>query len=365
MLGQLNSFSSITMMWPFSPHKDDHLGIDIGTTSIKIVEIAKYKNPKSGSPRGKLINYGILNSTTYIHRKPSNLAHVEGVALLESEVIAMLQQLLRQFTNHPKEVIMSLPAFSSFVDEVALPPMPPEEIASAIAFEARSHVPVPITEVELTWQVTTSSDKGSSVTIIAVPREIIFRYRSICAQLGLTLKALEVETFSIIRSLNIMGEEPVILLDIGARNTNVSLVAKGLLRASHNIETSGRDITNVIAQGLGVAPRRAEELKRDQGLALAASNPAITDLMYSSIDVIIEEARRMVEAKGMKNSVKRLVLTGGSGTMKGLPEYLQKKLGISIDIASPWATIEYDRKLSSALQLNASSFAVAIGLSLY
>lgn len=354
-------------MWPFfSQRKDNHLGIDIGTTSIKIVEIVKYKNASSKGPRGKLVNYGVLKAYTYIHRKPSNLAHVmEGVTLLESEVTEMLQRLLAKFTHYPRDVVMSLPAFSSFVDEVVLPPMPPEEIASAVTFEARSHVPVPISEVDLIWQVTSQTQAGSTATIIAVPREIIFRYRSICAQLGLTLKALEVETFSLIRSLNVVSDEPVLLMDVGARNSNVSLIQKGLLRVSRNVETSGRDITNVVAQGLGIALKRAEELKRDQGLALALHNPALADIIYSSIDIIIEEAKRVLEMKGVKDTVKRVILTGGSARMPGLTEYVQKKLGIPIDIVSPWSTIEYDKQLTYALKENASNFAVAVGLSLY
>lgn len=354
------------MIWPFSQARSDsHLGIDIGTTSIKIVAIEKYKNTSSGGMRGELIDYGRLNSYTYIHRRPTNVVHAEGTALSDSEVITMLQELLKRFKNYPREVVMSLPAFSSFVDEVALPPMPAEEIASAITFEARSHVPVPINEVELTWQVTSKNDKGSTATIIAVPKEVIFRYRSICAQLGLVLKVLEVETFSIMRALNLYGPEPLLILDIGARNTNISLIAGGLLRASHNIETSGRDITNIIAQSLGVTSKRAEELKLAQGLALTKNNPSISDLINSSIDAITEEARRLIEAKGVKGSLKRLVLTGGSGKMKEMPGYLSKKLGLSIDIASPWATIDCNPQLKTALDMNASTFTVAVGLSLY
>ena len=396
------------MIWPFSEtNNNTHLGIDIGTTSIKIVEIEKLQ----GAARGRLVNYGALTSNNYIQRRGSNLAHIEGVAIFESEVMEMVKKLLSRFPNHSNEVIMSIPAFSSFVDEVVLPPMPPQEVASAIVFEARSHVPVPISEVELTWQIVRQDDKGVAATIIAVPKEILFRYRSICDQLGLTLKALELETFSIIRALNVYGQEPiltgearkvltedqvltanggsrkvliedqvltanggsrkvliedqVLIVDVGARNTNLSVIAKGLLYASHNIETSGRDITTIIAQGLGITARRAEELKQDQGLSLGVSNPGIADALYGAVDTITEEARRFIELKSMTGRLKRLLLTGGSAKMTGLPEYLQKKLGISIDIAFPWSTIECDPKLTAALKANAPSFTVAVGLSLY
>ena len=350
-------------MWSFlSSRKTSQLGIDIGTSSIKVVEIAK---PESAKTKASLRNYGILSSPTYVNHKTANLIKGAGVALLESQVVLMMQALLEKFGNYPSQVVMSLPAFSSFVDEVILPPMPSEEIASAIAFEARSHVPVPISEVELTWQITSTNDKGSVATIIAVPKEIIFRYRSICAQLKLSLKALELETFSLIRSLNLAEEEHIVLLDLGARNTNVALIQKGLLRVSHNIETSGRDITNIIARGLGVSVDRAEQIKFDEGLGANQSNKAINDSLYSAVDTIADEVRRILETKGVRAQVKRLVLTGGSASMKGLPEYLQKKLGIPIDIVSPWATIDYNPQLEQILKNKSENLAVAIGLGLY
>lgn len=356
------------MIWPFSSKHKGHLGIDIGTTSIKIVQINKRdaKLTKDARPiHGELVNYAMLTSYSYIHRKPTTLVQGEGVAVLESEVIAMLQQLLAQFNDHPREVVMSIPAFSSFVDEVTLPPMPAEELPTAIAFEARSHVPVPITEVELTWQITGQSGKGSTATIIAVPKEIIFRYRTICAQLGLSLKALEVETFSIVRALNLMTEEPLVVVDIGSRNTSVFLVANKLLRASHNIDTAGQDITNAIRQGLGVAPLKAEQIKRDQGLMLASQNKSLEEVIFPPVDNIIEEVKRMIAAKNMAGIVKKLVVTGGSSNLKGLQQYMVKRLNFSIDIANPWATIEYSPRLTAALQTNAPSFTVAIGLGLY
>lgn len=331
-----------------------------------MVKIEQYagEGTHGKSPRGRLINYGALRTRTLLRSGTAEVIQTKRLTLLESEVVKMIQALRQRLGDDSKEAVMSVPAFSSFVDELSLPKMPEEEIPKAVEFEARSHVPVPINEIELTWQAA-GEDRGKSIiTLVAVPKEILFRYRNICTQLNLTLKALEVETFSIIRALNLYDEEPVMILDIGAKNTNISIVSKGFLRASHNIDTSGRDLSNVISQGLGIPLNRAEEVKHEQGL-LITDTASISDLLYPVVDSILEEAKRTAQEKGVLGSLKRIVLTGGSASLKGLPEYMQKKFQIPIDIANPWATIEYDKRLVNALKNDTSSLTVAVGLALY
>lgn len=357
------------MLWPFDSKKEaPHLGIDIGTTSVKLVKIEKaypQMTKDTPAPRGKLLNYALLKTSPYSKAKASEVIQAQGVNLLESEVAQMLEALLDQLGEGVREVVMSVPAFSSFVDEILLPPMPDDEIPSAVEFEARSHVPVPISEVELTWQVIENQKKGNIVTLIAVPKDILFRYRNICNQLHLTLKALEVETFSIIRGLALFDDEPVLLIDGGARNTNISLVRNGYLRVSHNSEIAGEDITKVIAQGLGIPLSRAQELKFEQGLLIANENPPLAKLLNPLVDNLVDEIRRIIERENPKGIIKRLILTGGGASLKGFNEYLAQKLSLQVDIANPFATIEVDSSLVPILSEKASQFSVAAGLALY
>ncbi|MBI3335825.1 MAG: type IV pilus assembly protein PilM [Candidatus Portnoybacteria bacterium] len=360
-------------MWPFfSPKPREHLGIDIGATSIKIVKIAKNVSREPGPVQtvpvkaGRLETYASLEAAGYQEGVALSVGS-QGATLVESEVTKMLDSLLASIDGRNHEVVISIPAFSSFMDEIILPPMPDAEIPDAVMFEARSHVPVPITEVEISWQVVEDKERGKErvVSIVAVPKEIIFRYQNICAGLGLTIKALEVETFSIIRALGFYEEEFFLLLDIGARNTTISLVKKGFLRASRNIETSGEDITKVIAQGLGISLGRAEELKRDQGFLLASQNPLIGDLINPLADAIAEEALKLLSSGAKGEEVKKVILTGGSASLKGFPQYLERKLHLPIDIANPWATIEYDPRLKDIVKEKGPEFTVAVGLALY
>lgn len=366
-------------MWPFFAKKEEvSVGIDMGATSLKVVKIAKAIKPveenvslPAGGKRNfiqeeaKLIDYGILRVEGYSEEKSFYMVRREELGISETDGVMILGMLLRKLDIKKEEVVMAIPAFSSFVDEITLPQMPEEEIPNAVEFEARSHVPVPITDVELTWQITSENEKERTIMIVAVPKEVIFRYRTICDQLGITLKALEVETFSIVRALNLYNTKPAVLIDIGIRNTTASLVTNGFLRVSHNIETSGKDVTKTIAQGLGISFQRAEELKKEQGLLLAASNPLIGDLLYPVIDTLVEEIQRIIDSKGVKNEVGRLVITGGSASLKGLKEYLQKKFSFPVDIADPWSNIVYDKKLLPLLSQNSPSFTTAVGLALY
>lgn len=357
----------------FSSRKEKpHLGIDIGTGAIKVVKIHKFEKGEKKGRRGEIENYGIVKAKT-----PRSVRSA-GLQILDFEIIKMLRLLLKEMEEPSKDVAMSIPMFSSFIQEMRLPPMPDSEVEKAIQFEARSRIPVPIKDVRIRWEMVPTSGEETKagedsperkVLLIAVPNDVIFRYQSITKELGLTLKALEVEIFSVIRALNLKETTSSnIILDIGARNTNVSLVKDGFLRLSHNVEKGGDDITHVIAQGLGVNNTRAEEFKKQEGLTGAANNKALGDLLYPVIDTIAHEVQRVVDTAMTTlgdGNIEKIILMGGTGELRGLKEYLKTKLNINVDIANPWATIDYSAKVEKRLQNYALPLVTATGLALY
>lgn len=347
-------------------------GIDIGTSSIKVVQL------KRSEGRYKLETYGELQTYGYLERL-NDPFQTKSLKILESQVTEMVGKILKEAEVRAKKVAMSIPVFSSFVSVVDLPPMSEKELPRAISFEAKRYIPIPLSEVRIDWKVINkesvdSLKKGKknlfkfSVLLVAVPKEVISKYLRIAKSLNLKIAALELESFSYIRSL--IGNDPstACVLDFGARSTSFSIVDKGFIQMSHSLDTAGTELTKALAHGMGVDFKRAEAYKRERGLNHKEidAGKETKDILLVFIDKIVIEIERMIGSyqERTKRKVTKLVLSGGSGALFGLKEYLEDRLKIDVVIGNPWARISYPPVLEPILKEISSRFAVAIGLAM-
>lgn len=350
------------------------IGIDIGTSSIKMVQL------KRSEGRFKLETYGELQTYGYLERL-NDPFHTKSLRMLETQVIELTRKLLKAAGATAKDLALSVPIFSSFVSTIEIPPMSEEELSKALIYEARRHVPIPLSEVRVDWRVIEKqkidSVKSSTkknlfkyrVLLVAVPKEIIAKYLRIAKGLKLNLRALELESFSYIRSL--MGDDlsSACILDIGARSTSFTIVDKGFLQMSHSLDIAGAELTRALAHGLGVDFKRAELYKRQKGLdhkELIESNQEIKDIILTLVDKIVIEIERIIDSYQTKTGreITKLVLSGGSGGLLGLRGYLEKKLNTKVIEGNPWARVVYPPVLEPILLELAPRFAVAVGLAM-
>src|SRR3989344_3052699 len=191
------------------------LGIDIGTSYIKIAEL---------SQRGKrlrLDNYGEMEASS-LYEKPFRSFEQSTLSFSNSDVVRVIEAILKEAKMNAYEVYFSIPDFSTFFTSFYLPPMPKEELPQAIQFEARRHIPLPLPEVVLDWQIigTKNANQKSgnfNVLLVAVPNEVVGQYQSIARLAKLKLAAMEAEVFSLARALAKEEKDAVVLIDIGAR----------------------------------------------------------------------------------------------------------------------------------------------------
>lgn len=332
-----------------------YLGVDIGTLSIKIAELSNENN------RPKLLNYATL--TNY------NLIGNPVLKIFGGEASLMLKKLLKESGITAKEVNMSVPIFSSFLTVMELPQMPESEIVTAIQFEAKKYIPVPLDSVLVDWSIIRSdSDSGGkvSVLLIAIPKDSVSEYANITKETDLKLVNLELETMSAARALIGNDPTPVALIDIGFRDTTISIVDKGYMRISHSIETSGEDLTRSLASSLNISWNRAEELKKGQGLKITDNNNQVNSVLTPLLDIIVNATKSIIALYSLKanKKVEKLIIYGGAVKMPGLSEYLKNSLGIDVSIGNPFRRIVYNEKLEPIIKETGHEFTVAIGLAL-
>ncbi|MBI2446396.1 MAG: type IV pilus assembly protein PilM [Parcubacteria group bacterium] len=345
-----------------------YLGVDIGTLSIKIVELS------SENGRPKLQNYAILSNYNLIENKTPKV--------FGGEASMMLRRMLKESGIVAKEINMSAPIFSSFLTIMELPPMSESEVASAIQFEAKKYIPVPLDSVLIDWSLIGTSAEGPSTTfgaglpagqagkililLIAIPKDLVNEYQFIARESDLKLNNLELETTSATRAL--IGNDPVpaVLMDMGSRDTTISVVDGGYLRISHSIEASGEDLTRALANSLNISWRRAEELKKEQGLKVMDNNNQINDVLAPLLDTIVNAAKNIIDLYFSKTNkkVEKLIIYGGAAKMPGFSQYLGKGLGIDALIGNPFSKIIYDEKLNPIMEEIGHEFTIATGLAL-
>ncbi len=348
------------------------LGIDIGTSSIKVVQL------KRGEGRYKLETYGELQTYGYLERL-NDPFQTRSLQLLENQVIEMLKKILDEAGVDTKKAVISIPVFSSFVSIIDLPPMSEKELSRALVFEAKRYIPVSLSEVKIDWEVVgreevdslDSKKKGLfkfQVLLIAVPKEVITKYLRIAYALKLDLLALELENFSYIRSLVGNDLSTTCVLDFGARSTSFTLVDKGFIQISHSLDMAGTEITRALSHSMGVDFKRAEMYKKERGLnhKEMEAGREVKEVILTLVDKIIFEVERVIDnyQSRTKKRVGKLILSGGSGNLLGLDEYLKNKLKMDVIVANPWSRVACPPIIEPALKDIAPRFAVAVGLAM-
>ena len=358
------------------------LGLDIGTASIKIVELAQ----EAG--RLKLENYGLfeLESDDRVAIKQEKRKG-KIVQLSDGDIVWGIKQIMERSKMKSRDVVASMPSFLTFATVVKMPFIPEKDVAQAIKFEARKYIPLPLNDVVLDWSIIgIVSDKTKNngevtpdnkedeankqgafieVFLAAVPKDETARYQSIMKRAGLNVRALELENSALVRGLVGNDQSSTAIINIGGRSTSILIVDKGIERVSHNYEVGGFEITKSIADSLRISLKRAEELKRSYGLREEESN-VINKAMSSLVDLMAFEAERTIKGYEDKQGAKiqNVILIGGLANMPNFSNYFSQKMNREIRIGNSLARVVIPKELEPLKQELNSTFAISFGLAM-
>jgi type IV pilus assembly protein PilM len=344
---------------------DSVVGIDVGSSSIKIVEIKK-KND-----RAVLHTYGEISLGPYAGIEIGRSTKLEPAKISE----ALVDVLTESKTSTPKCAI-SIPLRSSMVSIFDMPKLPNKQLANMIPIEARKYIPVPISEVSLDWfvipgdpedKVADEEKKFVETMVVAIHNDVLSDYSSIVSTSGLQASFFEIEMFSTIRAVvDPTDNAPVMIIDIGSSATKVYISERGVIRDSHTIAQGSQKITLNVAQALGVDIEYAEKMKRNYGNNETAQDKALAGSIDWIFDPLFVDVKTMLMnfQKKSGKAVSKAILVGGGSLLNGLVEKAQKKLEIEVVHGDPFEKIEAPAFLTDVLKETGASFTVAIGLAL-
>jgi type IV pilus assembly protein PilM len=321
----------------FSKKANSVLGIDFGTTVVKIVEL----NRQGG--KFKLGTYGLAKMEVgeETQRNIKDLAQV-------------LKSLLAEAKVKSKSAYIAIPESYTFFALIEMPEMPEKDLVKAIPYEARKYIPVPAEQVYLEWIIFPKDAKvhevsspenpegevkvnlagGMQVLLVAVMRDVVDNLSQIAVSAGLEVLGFESECFSLMRS-TLLGEiRPTILIDVGAHSINVDTIDGGYLRFNY---------------------------EQEMPLLRMLDNATMQKQAVDSVFAEIKRASNLYQGKTKRN-IEKCIVAGGGAFIAGLMENLSQRLGIEVLPANPFSDILYPSALQPAISEVGPSLSVAVGL---
>ncbi len=344
----------------FAPKPKSVLGVDIGSSSLKVVQLKKEKG------QAVLETYGELALGPYGGAEIGQATNLSAEQITET-----LKDLLREAKVTTTNSALSIPYARSLLTLVTLPyRKDPKEQKTVIELEARKYIPVPVSEVQLDWFVVpelaspdneTKTKETVQVLLVAVHNDELKLLQTIVEGAGLSASFYEIEIFSTIRAVVREPMKVSMVLDVGASTTKAYIVERGVVALSHAISAGSQDITRAISVSQNVPIRSAEMLKKRQGLSKELGDSP--ELVFGRI---FEEAKRvLLQYETMhKKPITAIVLTGGGGVTKELGTYAKKFFSIDVQVADPFAKTEAPAFMRPVLQEIGPEFSVAVGLAL-
>lgn len=333
------------------------VGLDIGSKTIKVVELAR---------EGARFRFKAAGAVSYTGPEIEHVSEDKDLANIASAV----KKLFHDAKISSKDVSIALNESQVFVRTLRFPLLTDQEVASAVRWEAEEYIPIPLNDAILQHQIIERRESGTPpevvVLLVAVPKSLVEKYVRIVTLAGFNCVAVETELISLTRSLA-QPDQTVMIIDFGAGSTDLAIAKNEKLVLSRSIQTAGEAFTRAVAQYLGVANAQAEEYKRTYGLSTEQLEGKVGSALEPVFRMVAEEIKKVmhyyqIEEKGQLPS--SLILSGGTSGLPGIAPTLTKLLGVEVLIGNPFAKIIIDPAALQNLVSYSPLYSVAVGLAM-
>jgi len=358
----------------FSSDKNaNFLGLDIGGSSIKLVELT------NNNGRAQLVTYGYLERA------------LSGTKLIDEpdKTAELIKRVVEQSKVTTKKAITALPNSIVFSAIISLPEIlkkdltSPKKLTEAVEWEAKKVLPLPLEEMVLDWKMLSkpedlikkdeSAEKLRNVQVLltAAAKEVVQKYIQVFKKANLELISLETEAFALARSMVGKDKSLVVLVDIGAVNSDISLIENTIPILNRSIGVGGMQISQAIAQTLNIKIEQAEQFKRDLegNVQELGAGDTLPDVVRRPVQTIVDEIQYSInffleQPENANKRVEKVILSGGTANLFNLPKYFGDQLKLKAFIGNPWARVIYPEDLDPILQSIGPRLATSIGLAM-
>ncbi len=317
--------------------KKEVIGIDIGSSSVKLVQLKDLKG-----------SYQLLNAG--ITPLPPE-AIVDNTLMDSSAIVGAIKNLITSLGIKVKDVACSISGNSVIIRKIVLPTMPLEELEDQITWEAEQYIPFDINDVNMDFQILSQDNIDPSkmnVLLVASKKDIINDYVAVFNESDLHLSVVDVDSFAVQNSFEVnhdVGAEDVIaLINIGANVMNINIVKGGVTLFTRDVQMGGNLYTEEIQKQMGLSSIEAESIKT---LADETRNSTLLEVIGKVNETITQEIRRSLDfynSTANDERISRIFVSGGGSKVYMLVESVFEKTGLPVEFINPFAKLKYNEK---------------------
>lgn len=322
------------------------IGIDIGSSSVKIMEL---KQTKKGFA---LTNFGMAPL-------PEE-AIVEGALMNSNAVEEKIRDIITASKITAKYATICVSGHSVIIKKITLPFMSKDELKESIQWEAEQYIPFDIKDVNIDAQILDNSDPASGkmdVILVAAKSDLVNDYSAVIRNAGLEPTIVDVAAFALQNSFEqnygINPHDAIVLVNIGAASTNINIISKGKSVFTRDLNVGGKNYTEEIQKQMNISYEQAEALKISGNTEDASekTDTLIPQEVGSIIKAVSEsvgaELQRTIEfylQSAQDETISTIYLSGGTARIYGLSDVIENRLKVQAAIMNPLKNIAIDEE---------------------
>lgn len=321
----------------FFNRKKEVIGIDIGSSSIKLVQLKEQKGAY------QLLNAGVIPLAPE--------AIVDNTLMDSSSIVEAIKNLVSSLGIKTKDVACSISGNSVIIRKISLPAMPPEELEDQISWEAEQYIPFDINDVNMDFQILSPDSIDPSkmnVLLVASKKDIINDYVAVFNEAGLQLSVVDIDSFAVQNAFEVNSDanpgEVLALVNVGASVMNINVIKDGITLFTRDVQMGGNVYTEEIQKQMGVSSTEAESLKV---LAHETRDNMLTDVLGKVNDSITQEIRRSLDfynSTANEDRISKLYVSGGCSKVFNLTANISEKLALPVGVINPFKKLHYSEK---------------------
>ena len=338
------------------------LGIDISSTSVKLLELSRQ------GERYRVESYAVepLPANAVIEK---NIAELEGVGQALSRLLAKARTPLRS-------VAVAVAGSAVITKTIEMDAgLSDDEMENQLKIEADQYIPYPLDEVAIDFEVVGVSPRSAErveVLLAACRKENVEVREAALALAGLTARVVDVEAYALERAFGLLATHlaasqerlTVAVIDIGATMTTLSVLHNGRIIYTREQLFGGRQLTEEIQRRYGLTPEQAGLAKKQGGLP----DDYLGEVLQPFREALVQQVSRSLQfffASGQYSAVDHILLAGGTASVAGLDRLIEQRLGTPTQVANPFTNMALSSKVNAgALASDAPALMIACGLAL-
>ena len=341
--------------------KKNLVGLDIGSSSVKAVELGKK------GANLQLLNLGFENLQTD--------TIVDGQIMELNNVSNVISQIFSEHQIRTTRVAAGVSGHSVIVKNIVLPQMSTEELQESFSWHAEEHIPFDIADVNLDYELTGKSQDALHVLMAACKSDKIANVKQAIQLAGKLPVIIDVDAFALQNCYEVNYRpkpgEIVALLNIGAATMNINILDGTRSIFARDASVGGSHYTSLLQRELGLSYEQAEGVKRGVALPDGVEPRPIQPIIETVSETLALEVKKTVDfyratAQEGEAAIQKILLAGGGSKLPGLAEFLAHRFEIPVEVFDPFRQIEVDsRKFDpDYMREIVPEMAVAVGLAL-